>query len=118
MVDRSGAAGSGNRQSRQLTGDAAGPAPLVLPPWLPAPDPSPSPGPRAPGPPLPAEAAPASYGGNVGPVGSQQELRQLGLITGQAQPASVVTDLLLGPVARGTEVSMVPAQDEPVAGPK
>ncbi|MGB0971928.1 MAG: hypothetical protein ACPGVG_13350, partial [Mycobacterium sp.] len=54
-------------------------------------------------------AAPASYGGNVGPVGSPQELKQLGLITGQDQPASVVTGLLLGPVARGTEVSLVPA---------
>jgi hypothetical protein len=67
---------------------------------------------------LAAEAAPASYGGNVGPVGSQQELNQLGLITGQSQPASVVTSLLLGPVARGTEVSMVPAQSESAEGPK
>ncbi|PRC41890.1 mammalian cell entry protein, partial [Mycobacterium sp. ITM-2017-0098] len=50
-----------------------------------------------------AEAAPASYGGNVGPVGSQHELDQLGLITGQ--PATVATQLLLGPVARGTTVS-------------
>jgi len=115
-----------------------GPAPLVVPPWLPPPPPPPPPGPplaaqAAPAPPppsgplLPAEAAPASYGGNVGPVGSQQELHQLGLITGQAEPASVVTDLLLGPVARGTEVSMVPAnmvpakvsvEHEPAEGPK
>lgn len=119
-----------------------GPAPLVVPPWLPVPPPppppnpalpvgapavSPPPGPplgpvtpvapvaepqlpaRLPGPPMPAEAAPASYGGNVGPVGSRQELQQLGLITGQAEPASVVTGLLLGPVARGTEVSLVPS---------
>lgn len=119
-----------------------GPAPLVVPPWLPVPPPPPPPNPLLPvgvpadqwtagpppgpvtpvapvadpqlpapppGPLLPAEAAPASYGGNVGPVGSQQELKQLGLITGQSQPASVVTGLLLGPVARGTEVSLVPA---------
>lgn len=117
-----------------------GPAPLVVPPWLPVPPPPPPPNPALPagvpigsppppgasppavaplpGPPLAAEAAPASYGGNVGPVGSQQELNQLGLITGQSQPASVVTSLLLGPVARGTEVSMVPAQSESAEGPK
>ncbi len=119
-----------------------GPAPLVVPPWLPVPPAPPPPNPALPvgvpvdtpppgmqmgqlpgpasppapvvpqsppplpgPPPLAAEAAPASYGGNVGPVGSQQELRQLGLITGQAEPASVVTGLLLGPVARGTVVS-------------
>jgi hypothetical protein len=57
--------------------------------------------------------APASYGGNVGPVGSQAERNQLGLITGlvtgQSEPASVATQLLLGPVARGSAVSFVPA---------
>ena len=117
-----------------------GPAPLVVPPWLPVPPPPPPPNPLLPvgvpvgqapppaaapapvpppvGPPLAAEAAPASYGGNVGPVGSQQELNQLGLITGQTQPASVVTGLLLGPVARGTEVSLVPATHESAEGPK
>lgn len=51
----------------------------------------------------------AAYGGNVGPVGSQTERNQLGLITGQREPASVATQLLLGPVARGTAVSFVPA---------
>ncbi|MDQ2629237.1 MAG: mammalian cell entry protein, partial [Actinomycetota bacterium] len=51
----------------------------------------------------------AAYGGNVGPVGSQTERNQLGLITGQHEPASVATQLLLGPVARGTTVSFVPA---------
>jgi len=122
--------GTANPDNTPMT--PPGPAPLVLPPWLPVPPPPPPPNPALPvgvpvdsfplgqpagppppppppGPPLAAEAAPASYGGNVGPVGSQQELNQLGLITGQAESASVVTSLLLGPVARGTEVSMVPA---------
>jgi hypothetical protein len=94
-----------------------------LPPWMP---PSrPVPGTASPGlvptpqPPVPlspvapvapkpwdppqAAAAPASFGGNVGPVGSQQERNQLGVITGA--PATVATQLLLGPVARGTTVS-------------
>lgn len=70
---------------------------------------SPPPPPPAPGP-LPAEAAPASFGGNVGPVGSEQERVTLSVITGQ--PASTATQLLLGPVARGTTVSLA----EPTAG--
>jgi virulence factor Mce-like protein len=64
------------------------------------------------GPPLAAEAAPASFGGNVGPVGSKQERQQLGIITGQ--PATTATQLLLGPVARGTTVSV--AQPLPEGG--
>ncbi|MDT5082055.1 MAG: phospholipid/cholesterol/gamma-HCH transport system substrate-binding protein [Mycobacterium sp.] len=60
--------------------------------------------PRPGDPPLPAEAAPASFGGNVGPVGSEQERVALSVITGQ--PASTATQLLLGPVARGTTVSL------------
>lgn len=56
-----------------------------------------------PGPPLAAEAAPASFGGNVGPVGSPQERDVLSAAIGQ--PASPATQLLLGPVARGTTVS-------------
>ena len=51
------------------------------------------------------EAAPASYGGNVGPVGSPQERAQFSLLTGQ--PATSATQLLLGPLARGTTVSVV-----------
>ena len=86
----------------------------------PPPAPAPPTGPAAPGGPvLPAEAAPATYGGNfhggnfhggnlyggnVGPVGSQQERNQLAVITGQ--PASTATQLLLGPVARGATVSL------------
>ncbi|WP_349269950.1 mammalian cell entry protein [Mycolicibacterium parafortuitum] len=55
-----------------------------------------------------AEAAPASavspaFGGNVGPVGSPYERAVLSAVTGQ--PVSTATQLLLGPVARGTTVS-------------
>ncbi|BBY95511.1 mammalian cell entry protein [Mycobacterium gallinarum] len=61
--------------------------------------------PAAPAPPaLPAEAAPASYGGNVGPVGSPGERAQFSLLTGQ--PATSATQLLLGPLARGTTVTV------------
>lgn len=56
---------------------------------------------------LPPTAAPAAFGGNVGPVGSTAERRQLEHILGQ--PASAATQLLLGPVARGTAVSVPPA---------
>jgi ABC-type transporter Mla subunit MlaD len=86
------------------------PVPLSPPaPVAPKPGDRPPPGPPAePGPPagdrLPAEAAPASFGGNVGPVGSAEERLQLGVITGQ--PASAATQLLLGPLARGTTVSV------------
>lgn len=55
-------------------------------------------------PPLEAEAAPASFGGNVGPVGGPQEREVLSAATGQ--PATTATQLLLGPVARGTTVSV------------
>lgn len=44
------------------------------------------------------------FGGNVGPVGSQYERNMLGVITGA--PATEATELLLGPVARGTTVSL------------
>lgn len=57
-----------------------------------------------PAPPLAAEAAPASFGGNVGPVGSPQERDVLSAAIGQT--ASPATQLLLGPVARGTTVSV------------
>lgn len=78
------------------------------------PNPTPAPvAPVAPWPPgylpgepgtLPAEAAaPAAYGGNVGPVGSPQEVRQLSYITGR--PATTATQLLLAPVVRGMTVS-------------
>lgn len=74
-----------------------------------SPPPAPVPAPAGP-PPMAAEAAAASFGGNVGPVGSEQERVTLSAITGQ--PASTATQLLLGPVARGTTVSLA----EPTAG--
>lgn len=51
-------------------------------------------------------AAPASFGGNIGPVGSTSERDQLGRILGQ--PATVASQLLLGPAARGTTVTLTP----------
>ncbi|MGE2714276.1 MlaD family protein [Mycolicibacterium litorale] len=80
----------------------ANPALVPVPP-PPVPLSPPAPVAPRPGDVLPAEAAPASFGGNVGPVGSRYELDQLGRITGR--PATVATQLLLGPVARGTTVS-------------
>lgn len=80
----------------------------ALVPTPPPPVPLSPPAPVAPRPgdppPLAAEAAPASFGGNVGPVGSLQEREVLSAATGQ--PASTATQLLLGPVARGTTVSV------------
>ena len=87
------------------------------PPEAPAPQPAaPAPDAAAPNPPpLPAEAAPASFGGNVGPVGSLQERYQLSVITGQR--ATSATQLLLGPLARGTTVSTTQgAQPQPAGG--
>ncbi|OHU21263.1 mammalian cell entry protein [Mycobacteroides franklinii] len=85
-----------------------GPAPRVPGTADPAdaPPPLPSPDPSVPG------AAPASYGGNVGPVGGAEERAQLSLLTGE--PASAATQLLLGPVARGTTVSLAqPERNRP-----
>jgi virulence factor Mce-like protein len=87
-----------------------------LPPYTPSPiapvnpwppgflpgDPGPRAGSTAPAGALPAEAAPAAYGGNVGPVGSSQERNQLAYITGQ--PTTTATQLLMGPVVRGMTV--------------
>ncbi|OHT78024.1 mammalian cell entry protein [Mycobacteroides chelonae] len=88
---------------------AVGP-PLVNPnPNLQDPNP-PVPSWLTPAPPVPGSAdpgdiavAPASFGGNVGPVGSAQERSQLGRILGQ--PATAADQLILGPVARGTTVT-------------
>ncbi|MGV9802319.1 MlaD family protein [Mycobacterium sp. NPDC003449] len=76
---------------------------LVPQPQPPVPQSPPAPVAPRPGDPPPAAAAPASFGGNVGPVGSTQERFQLSVATGQ--PISTATQLLLGPVARGTTVS-------------
>jgi len=100
-----------------------------LPAWLPPASPVPgsanpdNPNPGGPANPEPhrpwvAPVAPkapwipqASFGGNVGPVGSQQERNMLTVITGR--PATDATQLLLGPIARGTTVSVT---REPTAG--
>ncbi|WP_299565422.1 MCE family protein [uncultured Mycolicibacterium sp.] len=83
-------------------GNASPLAPVAPKPNAPAPIP--------PGPPPPGAmpAAPAGFGGNVGPVGSPQERFMLGVLTGR--PASTATQLLLGPVVRGTVVSPAPAE--------
>lgn len=95
--------------------DAAGPPPPPSPPIPTAPVGPPLPGsPPIPGlpppgapPPGPAAAAPAAWGGNVGPVGSEHERTQLGALVGDTAPATVATQLLLGPVARGNAVAAV-----------
>lgn len=64
-----------------------------------------------PGPPLPAEVTQqsATVGGNVGSVGSPEELAQLSKITGGT--ANAATALLLGPVVRGTTVTVTPDEE-------
>lgn len=73
----------------------------------PVPPPNPNPAPIAPVAPRPPgylpEMAPASHGGNVGPVGSAQELRQLSYLTGR--PATTATQLLLAPLVRGMTIT-------------
>lgn len=64
----------------------------------------------APGESAPA-AAPASYGGNVGSVNSPGEHQQLSTVLGE--PASPAQQLLLGPLARGTVVTI---DDNPQEG--
>ncbi len=88
-------------------------APVARPGYPNAPLPGPPAPPAAPAGPLPAEAAPASFGGNVGPVGSAQEQAALSVITGR--PATIATLLLLGPVARGMTVASAPLAESPVA---
>ncbi|OHT85153.1 MlaD family protein [Mycobacteroides saopaulense] len=80
--------------------DLEPPPPPAVPPIPPAPV---APG-GINGPGRPA-LAPASYGGNVGPVGSRGERDQLRVIAGGS--ATSATQLLLGPVARGSAVSFV-----------
>jgi len=80
--------------------------------------PPPPPGEPAPPPPLlgppAAGSVPSSFGGNVGPVGSRYEQNMLTVITGR--PATAATQILLGPVARGTTVSI--ARSPKAGGPK
>ena len=61
--------------------------------------------------PAPGSVAPSSFGGNVGPVGSQYERNMLSVITGR--PATAATELLLGPIARGTTVSLTHSAGRP-----
>jgi ABC-type transporter Mla subunit MlaD len=65
---------------------------------------------------IPQSSYRGTFGGNVGPVGSQYERNMLSVITGQ--PATEATELLLGPVARGTTVSLKPGPKSPPGGPK
>lgn len=99
------------------------PLPAPIPSGAPAPVPSDAP-------PLPAEVgappavpAPAGqvqqqsapvYGGTVGPVGSQTEKNALSQMVGA--PATSATELLLGPVARGSEVHVTPEPGSADAG--
>lgn len=83
------------------------------PPPVPLSPPAPvAPKPYDPGHPYrPAPAAPASFGGNVGPVGSEYERTALTVVTGgEVTPAA---QLLLGPVARGTTVTVNSVNDQP-----
>lgn len=100
-----------------LPGSYKPPPDLAPPPGLPlpagdldgTPAAPPGPGQTSPDQPAPADppgaaAAPASYGGNVGPVGSPTERQQLSAVLGQ-QPSSA-QQILLGPLARGTVVTV------------
>ncbi|WP_280270528.1 MlaD family protein [Nocardia wallacei] len=62
-------------------------------------------GPDALAPPQP----PRLIGGNVGPIGSPQEQRQIASILGIAP--NTAADILLGPVLRGNDVTTTPATD-------
>ncbi len=59
-----------------------------------------------PGPPGDVQPQAVEIGGNVGPVGSDQETHQLSRIVGGQANSS--TELLLGPLVRGTTVSIAP----------
>ncbi|KRQ19283.1 MULTISPECIES: MlaD family protein [Mycobacteroides] len=52
----------------------------------------------------PTALAPASFGGNIGPIGSQHERNQISEIVGF--PATTATQLLMGPLARGTRATV------------
>lgn len=86
--------------------------PEVLLPGSYRPPPDLAPPPGMPLPPIdeitdPGFAAPASYGGNVGPVGSAGEREQLSAILGG--DVNSAQQVLLGPVARGTVATVTPA---------
>lgn len=62
--------------------------------------------PPTPVPPPAVQPQSAVIGGNVGPVGSRQEIDQLSLIVGGH--ANAATEFLLGPLARGATVHLAP----------
>lgn len=86
--------------------------PQVLLPGSYQPPPDLAPPPGTPLPPIDdvidPPAAPASYGGNVGPVGSDGERQQLSQILGE--DVNSAQQVLLGPVARGTVANVSPAE--------
>jgi virulence factor Mce-like protein len=88
----------------QLPGGPFGmpPAPAPGPPPLPAESPAPAASP----PPAGVQPQSAVIGGTAGPVGSREEKDQLGRIVGGR--ATAATELLLGPLARGTTVHLAP----------
>jgi virulence factor Mce-like protein len=90
------------------------PVPKSANPELGPPPPTREPTPPPPllGPPV-AGTIPSSFGGNVGPVGSPYERKMLSVITGR--PATAASEILLGPIARGSTVSIVRPQE--VGGP-
>lgn len=81
-------------------------APTDSPASSPLPAESPPPPPADTGVPVGVQPQAAVIGGNVGPVGSDQEKHQLSLITGGA--ANTAAELLLGPLARGATVHVAP----------
>jgi ABC-type transporter Mla subunit MlaD len=89
------------------------PAPVAPKPFNPYPPPPGAPAPAPAGPGFPAETA--SFGGNVGPVGSAQERTALSVVTGQQ--VTPATQLLLGPVARGMTVTLDAAPAEAPSAP-
>jgi hypothetical protein len=85
-------------------GDTALPGP---PPEQPTPEVPPLPAESgSPGPSGDVQQQSAMIGGTVGPVGSEQEKAQLSQIVGG--PANAATQLLLGPVVRGSTVHITP----------
>jgi virulence factor Mce-like protein len=104
-------------QGTPLAPDAQLPAPpgtgppppeTILPPLLPAeiPPPDQPAAPSLPVPPADVQPQSSDIGGNVGPVGSRQERDQLSRIVGGQSNAA--TAFLLGPLARGATVHLVP----------
>lgn len=101
------------RDSTRHAGEVpGGPSEDNSPPSTPPPAPSGQPAPAAGTPSTNPEPAPAGdttpratvIGGNIGPVGSAVEVEQLSRIVGY--PANTATELLLGPVVRGTTVHL------------